>query len=39
MRLGGIDESIRMEVTGGLHPFGGLDGTLPTTANVEQLRG
>ncbi|UBH25399.1 PhoD-like phosphatase N-terminal domain-containing protein [Micrococcus porci] len=39
VRLGGIDESIRMEVTGELHPFGGLDGTLPTTANVEQLRG
>lgn len=37
VKLGGIDESIRMEVLGELHPFGQLDGTNPTTENVEGL--
>lgn len=36
-RVGGVDQSLRIEVLGDLHPFGGLDGTNPTEKTAASL--
>jgi predicted dinucleotide-binding enzyme len=39
IKVGGIDQSIRIEVGGDLHQFGGLNGKLLTVAEAEALIG
>ena len=39
VKVGGIDQSIRLEVGGDLNEFGGLNGKLLTVAEAEALTG
>lgn len=36
-RVGGVDQSLRIEVLGDLHPFGGLNGKNPTEDTAASL--